>query len=1087
MLMHILKHAWLWPLMFFLRPFDIPERIKADENLIRAEVWSAIFGGVLWGSTIGILLWLTESTNIHAIWILPSTFAVTFIGVLNIAFGLSNAIGFTVLLIGILSSSITSIIFDIQTGMIAVTLSLSSIFIFSKFNLVSTLGLIYLVATVVSIDIILAFWPQESTIIFLLITSNLITLTLLSKIYFSASIKKITVTWFFICLVSSQFLIFNLLEFSSKEPHLITTFSLIIGLGFGFIAPIIRIIIVNETKTNTQLVQPISWRTFFFISILMLAFWLSPWEPENFQHQVQIISLSLLVISLLFSGLMFYPILAIWSFWQFSPKKLAKHKNHFPTSLPFQYQTFSCPLPRLVGYLQKLAHQSMGDFSSALVLLQSRSFQGTAASHAADRVLNSSLALRFAGFIANYYSVQTLSSISYSSDAARCLLVLQPMVIDQKKKEKIEIYIYNLRNDLSETRDKLNTQRQQSLDERIICSQNYLRKTDPLKDKDSLFDFLFYLHKFFRVRNFHLLSHSIPKISLNNIGNVEWLQPGYDLLQKLQLHCQSHIDYPTSASAELRKSVLRSYQEKLARLNWNFSDYWQHIANELVEHWQAVYQKEIDNIHDWLELETALINPFTRQGQQVIQLAIHNRSRVVGQNLQVYLDEAEGIHWQSRQFAVSGLIDIKGKANLSMPALITTDGQLVINGVLKAQDLDKREYQWPINLELQVNATNKAYEVADKNYYIAGPRLNDKQHFVGRKQLQRALKNLWQQPEEKQALLLIGLRRMGKSSLLETVRREGLGDHLVPVYADLQGAQSTLSFYHGVVADCCARLHIPTIELDRQDLHFAFKQFVTKLKHDHLQGRYILLMVDEANYFADPSHDYSGVPEQLRALMQDPNQPILLLFCGTHELRRGASDYQSVLFNTCHTEYVSYMPEQEAHEVLTRPVKDVLEYDPQALALAFQLTAGHPYLLQLLGYKLVEQFDQTVLSGKNRSNYVTYSDMEMAGTTLSELNDNAAFGNYWEDAQLEQHLVLSVMAYYLDELNRKVISLEGILAEAGQFGLTLNRAKTHQTLIHFLQQDLLVRYEDHYAFRIPLFRRWVNWHYPIKDLRESTD
>ncbi len=79
------------------------------------------------------------------------------------------------------------------------------------------------------------------------------------------------------------------------------------------------------------------------------------------------------------------------------------------------------------------------------------------------------------------------------------------------------------------------------------------------------------------------------------------------------------------------------------------------------------------------------------------------------------------------------------------------------------------------------------------------------------------------------------------------------------------------------------------------------------------------------------------------------------------------------------------------------------------------------------------------------------------------------------------------MANYLDELNRKTISLKVILAEAQQYRIALERGQTFQTLDCYLQQDLLMRFEGHYTFRTTLIRRWINLHYPIRELRESVE
>lgn len=534
--------------------------------------------------------------------------------------------------------------------------------------------------------------------------------------------------------------------------------------------------------------------------------------------------------------------------------------------------------------------------------------------------------------------------------------------------------------------------------------------------------------------------------------------------------------------------MLCSYQENLDEIQWVLSDYWQRIANDLVYYWKTIYQQEIDATHDWLLLSTQVVNSSitTAVGNTPIHLIIRNDSQVIAQKLCVCLKQTEGIQWQSLNFSIPGFIDIDGQQELVIPALIEAQGRVVMNGLLKAQDMEKRDYQWPINLDLNVNTHEKAYQLSEESYYITGPRLNRDDEFVGRKQLMRELQKLWVTPENKHSLLLIGLRRMGKSSLLEKVRRDGLGKHLIPVYVDLQGQQDLHTFYREVVKESCHLLSIDHYKLDAKDLNYSFLQFIAYLKQQHLVNRYLLIMIDEANYLADPTRDYAGLQDTLRALMQTAEQPVLLLFCGTHELREGANDYQSILFNTCKTQYVSYVTDNEAHEILTKPARGFLEYDPQALALGFKLTAGHPYLLQLLGAKIIEQFDQAVIASKERSNYVIYDDMEAAGNALSE-DDNKAFSTYWLDAEVHEQFVFSLMADYLDEINHEAISLEGILTEAKQYRVELNRRLTFQAIKRYLQQNLLIRFDGYYAFRIPLFRRWINQNYPIRELCESVD
>src|SRR5262249_21188244 len=70
---YVLRHAWLWPLVFWLRPFAVLARLVSNRT-VWMEFACAVGGGAIWGSMAGSLLWLWTG-EMHAIWGLG--FAVT--------------------------------------------------------------------------------------------------------------------------------------------------------------------------------------------------------------------------------------------------------------------------------------------------------------------------------------------------------------------------------------------------------------------------------------------------------------------------------------------------------------------------------------------------------------------------------------------------------------------------------------------------------------------------------------------------------------------------------------------------------------------------------------------------------------------------------------------------------------------------------------------------------------------------------------------------------------------------------------------------------------------------------------------------
>ena len=99
--------------------------------------------------------------------------------------------------------------------------------------------------------------------------------------------------------------------------------------------------------------------------------------------------------------------------------------------------------------------------------------------------------------------------------------------------------------------------------------------------------------------------------------------------------------------------------------------------------------------------------------------------------------------------------------------------------------------------------------------------------------------------------------------------------------------------------------------------------------------------------------------------------------------------------------------------------------------------------------------------------------------------DNAAFEDYWLSADSTMQAVLSVLADALNEVDRTALSLTGILSVAEQFQLRLSRKAVYDGLQSFVDQELLQVFDNVYGFQLPLFRRWLAFHRPVRQVREG--
>ena len=306
---------------------------------------------------------------------------------------------------------------------------------------------------------------------------------------------------------------------------------------------------------------------------------------------------------------------------------------------------------------------------------------------------------------------------------------------------------------------------------------------------------------------------------------------------------------------------------------------------------------------------------------------------------------------------------------------------------------------------------------------------------------------------------------------------------MLPILINLQGMANDYDLWHSIANQMSESLGTDRAHLNYDTAFPDFKIYLLGLKPQLGQRRF-RLMLDEAELIFDPRFT-KPLPGFLRALMQDPEYPTCLLFCGTYALRQMSHDYASILFNTAQFRTVSYMTQSESREVLEKPSCNILEFDPAVLDTAYQLTRGQPLLLQSLGAMLINQFNAVVLNDGARSNYVTLIDLDQAAAEIVEQTDNAAFANHWQDSDVNTHRVLSALAWATSETGRQQLNVDGIIAAMEETRLSLPSAQPFQIIERLADEEICAREGPTYRFTVPLYRRWVAWRWPPERVREE--
>jgi hypothetical protein len=680
----------------------------------------------------------------------------------------------------------------------------------------------------------------------------------------------------------------------------------------------------------------------------------------------------------------------------------------------------------------------------------------------------------------------TLVPLSLAGHAAR---VVASLVSLQDKEDEQPLWLYVAKfppissGQSPEWVQKFQHIRRQQLQERLTYA---LEETRLCQSGALLAEFRTLLETWLNYTKITLV-HSIqqpPKIPVwESTANSAWLDEGCLVLNQIksfivQLESYRELDTPNA-----RREFLKHKIEELQSLSWQqFSEYWGNLGKELADHWIKLLMEEAKQAREWLRLEAQPFTTSLNVGQQTLQLQVRNPTNTLAQNVRLRMDATPGLEWHHAEVK-RGLLEGGKDASMSLELEAHQQGNLRISGRLEAEDIAGNPFSLPFAFQLSIAAAGHPYQIPGYQPYVTGPGLGDDKTFVGRGDLLHWLRSLWLRPDGKAAVVLVGQRRIGKTSLLNKIKRDGLADtQLLPILINIQGVAGDYDFLNGIAREMASHLGIPQPTLDRSNPYPDFKDFLLNLK-PQLHRQRFLLMLDEADLIPQ-RHFGDLLPGFLRALMQEPDYPTLLLFCGTHALKRMSLDYSSILFNTAQFRTVSYMAEAESAEVLQKPVGNLLEFDPLALSNGYRLTCGQPLLLQSLGATLINQFNAMLLNGGERSNYVTLYDLEQAVADLVR-QGNAAFENHWQDNDAATHRVLAALAWATDETNRVQLDLPGIEGRMAEVRLSLPTGAAFKIVERLADEEILSREGPTYRFAVPLYRRWVNWRWPPERVREE--
>jgi outer membrane protein assembly factor BamB len=351
--------------------------------------------------------------------------------------------------------------------------------------------------------------------------------------------------------------------------------------------------------------------------------------------------------------------------------------------------------------------------------------------------------------------------------------------------------------------------------------------------------------------------------------------------------------------------------------------------------------------------------------------------------------------------------------------------------------------------------------------------------FFGREDVFAFILENLGRPTGENVLILVGERRMGKTSLLRQLPAR-LSEGYVSVFLDgqalgIEGGMADL-FYDitleisEALAGRGIALEPPTSGELEEKLSLAFeKRFLSQVA-EALGGRVLLLLFDEFEELEMRVQSGELPPTifpYLRHLMQH-SQNVAFIFAGTHRLEELTADYWSILFNIALYKRMGFLDAEAARRLIMEPVEGYgLLYDDLAIDKMLRVTAGHPYFLQLLCHALVN------LHNRERLNYITIQDVNHTLAEIVELGE-AHLAFLWAESAKKERAVLMALTRLIsagEPGTRGAIA--GLL---GEYGLWIDPAEVSEVAKRLLQRDIVRQMgpeADRYEFTVDLIRLWT--------------
>ncbi len=333
------------------------------------------------------------------------------------------------------------------------------------------------------------------------------------------------------------------------------------------------------------------------------------------------------------------------------------------------------------------------------------------------------------------------------------------------------------------------------------------------------------------------------------------------------------------------------------------------------------------------------------------------------------------------------------------------------------------------------------------------------------------------------AVLLWGQKRIGKTSLVVRLQEQAQGRFL-PVYIDMQAVKDGTStqFLHQLMNrislalrenNTSQEISAPAFNRLKRDPLGYFDTYLSQVQQvvEHCP---LVIILDEFQCLCDLQEkavSRNAIFSRLRSQSLHGHDVHLVLSGGGLMSQLLEQTGIASLLNITHDEKLGTLEIEAARRLIKDGLTKVGGIADMAIDLLLQVTAGHPYYLQLLCSHLYEQ-------AQEQRSKITRDFVSTCIHKWIDQADNSRFQHFWEgfgsDSARRNKLILSAMADLRGQNDE--VEYEKLTAVIGNL---LPEQELVRTLDDLTNLGVLKHVHTRYTIEVKLFTYWLRQHWPL--------